>query len=134
MFLLTVKEFKTANGKAVTGKEGEFNRAWFRLANEETNQTIDYSLIKKIEIPEDYKEEVGGEEEKEDEEGNKPGGFINSLTYVAGVVYSERREGQICWVFESLKNLMQAKDYMSLSVEETLADIFHRGFEEYETQ
>mmetsp|Transcript_39051 Transcript_39051/g.59497 ORF Transcript_39051/g.59497 Transcript_39051/m.59497 type:complete len:223 (+) Transcript_39051:1043-1711(+) len=52
MILLLVKDFDN-RGKP-TPKEGEFDRAWCRLSNEETNQTIDYTLIKSIEVPEDY--------------------------------------------------------------------------------
>jgi len=52
MIMLLVREFDNT-GKP-PAKEGEFDRAWFRLANEETNQTIDYSTIQKIELPEEY--------------------------------------------------------------------------------
>jgi hypothetical protein len=56
MIMLLVREFDNT-GKAPP-KEGEFDRAWFRLANEETNQTIDYSLVRKIELPEDYQDTI----------------------------------------------------------------------------
>lgn len=55
MILLCVKEFDNT-GKPPT-KEGEFDSAWFRLANEDTNQTIDYSTIKKL-VPEEYQDMV----------------------------------------------------------------------------
>lgn len=48
---LIVREFDLT-GK--TFKESDFDRAWFRLSNEETNQTLDYSLISKIEKSEEY--------------------------------------------------------------------------------
>ena len=57
MILLTVRQFVPKDGRII-GKEGEFDRAWFRLANEETNQTLDYSMLNKIEIPEDYQEMI----------------------------------------------------------------------------
>ena len=63
--LLTVKEYPSKDGKPI-GKEGEFDRAWFRLSNDETNQTIDYSVIKKIDMPEDYTEFVAPDDEDED--------------------------------------------------------------------
>jgi len=49
--LLVVRQ-KNLAGYPVT--EGEFDRAWFRLSNEDTNQTLDYNLISNIEKPEDY--------------------------------------------------------------------------------
>jgi hypothetical protein len=52
MILLTVREFDVS--KKGGHKEGDLDRAWFRLSNDETNQTIDYSSIKKIDTPEDY--------------------------------------------------------------------------------
>jgi hypothetical protein len=39
-------------GKPV--KEGDFDRAWFRVSNDDTNQTLDYSLLSKIAKPEEY--------------------------------------------------------------------------------
>jgi hypothetical protein len=48
---LLIREYDTT-GKPV--REGDFDRAWFRLSNEETNQTLDYSLVKNIERSEDY--------------------------------------------------------------------------------
>jgi hypothetical protein len=53
LIVLCVKEFDNTGKKF---KENEFDRAWFRLANEETNQTLDYSIISKIEKPEEYQE------------------------------------------------------------------------------
>jgi len=53
MILLTVRQFVPKDGRVI-GKDGEFDRAWFRLSNEETNQTLDYCMLKKIELPEDY--------------------------------------------------------------------------------
>jgi hypothetical protein len=60
---LCVKEFDNAGKPAP--KEGEFDRAWFRLANEETNQTIDYSMISKIDKPEEYVEQIPNEDDDE---------------------------------------------------------------------
>lgn len=62
--------------------EGEFDRAWFRISNEETNQTFDYSLIKNIELPEDYSPEIPPNDEDENAKA-KP----NSLTYILGAIY-----------------------------------------------
>lgn len=43
MILLTVKTFDL---RKAPPKEGEFDRAWYRLTNEDTNQTIDYKNVK----------------------------------------------------------------------------------------
>ena len=70
MILLLVKEFDNTGKPAP--KEGEFDRAWFRLANEETNQTIDYSLVKKIDLPEDYNEFLEPAAPESDDGKEKP--------------------------------------------------------------
>lgn len=59
--MLTVRSFQ--NQKETADKN--FDRAWFRLSNEETNQTIDYSLISKIDTPEDYQEVIPNDEDEE---------------------------------------------------------------------
>ena len=102
MILLTVREFDVS--KKQPYKEGDLDRAWFRLSNDETNQTIDYSSIKKIELPEDYQETIP--EEDEDKEPKR-----NDLTYVHGVLYLEEVQGIKKWVFESYKQVFQAKDF-----------------------
>lgn len=43
MLLLTVKCMD-----GMKPKPGEFDRAWFRLQNEDTNQTLDYKIINTI--------------------------------------------------------------------------------------
>lgn len=52
VIVLCISEFDNTGKPAP--KEDEFKRAWFRLSNEETNQTIDYSIIENIEKPDDY--------------------------------------------------------------------------------
>ena len=64
MILLTVRQFVPKDGRTI-GKEGEFDRAWFRLSNEETNQTLDYCMINKMELPEEYQELIPNEDEEE---------------------------------------------------------------------
>ena len=53
MILLLVRSYDTRKEKVT---EGAFDQAWFRLQNEQTNQTISYSKIKKLEEPEGYEE------------------------------------------------------------------------------
>ena len=90
--MLLVRE-KDTTGKPV--KEGEFDRAWFRLSNEETNQTLDYSLLNKVEKPEEYQPVIQNEEN----EDAPP--KLNPLTYVHGRLYLDDNK---VWVFESFKH------------------------------
>jgi hypothetical protein len=78
MILLTVKCFDLRKNPP---KEGEFDRAWYRLIDEETSQTVDYKKIKEIEKPEGFDEDAPFDEENEDP-ANKP-----SITYVAGRLF-----------------------------------------------
>lgn len=83
MILLLIKEFDTT-GKNVT--ENQFDRSWFRLSNEDTNQTLDYSLIKNIAKPDEYQPYLKNEEEDEE---NKSAPVRNDLTYIHGRLYLE---------------------------------------------
>lgn len=100
MIVLCVREFDNT-GKPPP-KENEFDRAWFRLANEETNQTIDYSMVAKIEKPEEYQEMIPNE----DDEEAPP--MRNELTYLHGILYLEANDTGNKWVFESFKDCFQA--------------------------
>lgn len=61
-----------------------FDSAWFRFQNEQTSQTLDYSKINKIELPEGFEETA---EDAEDEDGNPKA--RNELIYLAGRVHCE---------------------------------------------
>jgi hypothetical protein len=97
VIVLCVKEFDNAGKPAP--KEGEFDRAWFRLANEETNQTIDYSMVNKIDKPEEYVESIPND----DDEDAPP--MRNDLTYLHGILYLEAHDSGNKWVFESFKDV-----------------------------
>ena len=60
MILLTVR---TNDLRRAPPKDGEFDRAWFRITNEDTNQTIDYTKIKDIEKPDGFDEDAPIDEE-----------------------------------------------------------------------
>lgn len=62
MILLTVRYFKNESG-GKKGADDDYKRAWVRLSNEETNQTIDYAMIDKIAIPDSYQPVIPGEED-----------------------------------------------------------------------
>ena len=52
MILLTVRAESVRPSKA-----GEYDRAWYRLVNEDTNQTVDYKNIKDVQKPEGFDED-----------------------------------------------------------------------------
>lgn len=51
--MLVVRMYKNSEGLK-QGNDDDYKRAWMRLCNEETNQTIDYAMMNKIEIAEGY--------------------------------------------------------------------------------
>jgi hypothetical protein len=63
MILLTVRAESVRPPKA-----GEFDRAWYRLINEDTNQTIDYKNIKEVSKPEGFDEDAPTPEAEEGSE------------------------------------------------------------------
>lgn len=58
-----------------------------------------------MEKPEDYQELIPAE----DEEDAPP--FRNSLTYIAGALFLDSSRSAPTWIFESYKNILQAKDF-----------------------
>jgi len=54
MVLLMVRTFDLRKEKDMP--ENMYNEAWFRLQNEQTSQTLDYTKVRKLQIPEGYEE------------------------------------------------------------------------------
>ncbi len=65
MIMLVVRMFRNPEGQK-QGNDDDYKRAWMRLCNEETNQTIDYAMMDKIEVAEGYQEVVA---EADDDDG-----------------------------------------------------------------
>jgi hypothetical protein len=107
MLLFLVKTFELRKNPP---KDGEFDRAWYRITNEDTNQTVDYQKIKEIEKPEGFDEDAPFDEENEDP-ANKP-----AITYVAARVFLDKT-GR--WVYESFNHCFTNDRYQNL--DETLA-------------
>lgn len=118
MILLTVK---TTDLRKAPATEGEFDRAWFRITNEDTNQTIDYKKIQSIEKPEGYEEDAPVEEDPDT--GEIP--ERNELTYVAGRIFMDTH-GR--WVYESYNHCYSSQKVPDLI--NTLGDIYKRSEEE----
>ena len=95
--LLVVRELDTS-GKNVS--EDHFKRAWFRLSNEDTNQTFDYCKIDSL-MPEEFEATYPDP----DDEDNT---LDNTLTYLHGRLYLT--EDKI-WVFESIKQAFESKEF-----------------------
>ena len=57
MILLTVRSFEPQGKKP---DPANYREAWFRLQNEDTNQSIDYTYVRKVEVPEGW-DDKGGE-------------------------------------------------------------------------
>lgn len=97
MIVCTVKTYDLRKEKNI--KEGAFDNAWFRLQNEDTNQSIDYISLKTIETPEGYVDETGAAAEEEGEDGEAEQGERNELTYICGRVWlndePKKREDKI---------------------------------------
>ena len=121
MILLLVRQKDLRGQPAVP--EDAFDRSWFRISNEDTNQTLDYNLIKNIEISEEYKEFID-DEENEDAPPKR-----NSLTYVHGRLVLEDN-GK--WVFESYHHVYEEKDHPDLAAE--FGELYKRSCAELSEQ
>jgi len=106
-------------------KDGEFDRAWFRIINEETNQTVDYKKIKEIEKPDEFDEDAPVEEDP-DEEEPKP---RTEVIYVAGRLFLQPN-GR--WVYESYNHCFTTDKHPDLA--SSLSEIYKRSEEEYASQ
>lgn len=119
MILLTVRAENVRPPKA-----GEFDRSWYRLINEDTNQTIDYKNIKEIAKPEGFDEDAPV---AESEEGGDGGPKQVNITYVAGRLYLDTNNR---WVYEAFNHCFTSDKYPNLI--EKLAEIFRTGEEDLE--
>jgi len=117
MILLLIRQYDLT-GKP-TQREDAFERSWFRLSNEDTNQTLDYSLMKNIEVPEEYNEFIQNEEDEELPPTRNP------LTYVHGRLILDHSNK---WVFESYHNVFEEKDHPNLIKE--FGDLYARSCDE----
>ena len=101
-------------------KEGEFDRAMFRLLNEETNQTIDYRLIKKIELPEGFEEDVPVEVEEGEEAPPR-----KCASYFGGRIFKEGEN----WIYESYGHVFTSEQHPDLAA--SLSKVYKETGEEY---
>ena len=109
MIVCTVKTYDLRKEKAI--KEGMFDNAWFRLQNEDTNQSLDYEYVKKVDLPEGFVEETGAVDgEAEEEEADQA--ERNELTYICGRVWlNDEPKTQD----EKVKKMKQEKSQKSIA-------------------
>ena len=123
MILLTVKVF-VDNFKAAPVRPGEFEKAWYRLVNLETSQTLDYKNIKDVQQPDAPSEDAAVGEDGEE-------GKSKSFTYVAGRIYFDYAGNQH-WVYEQLNHVFSNDRFEREGTDLTgkFAQIFHRSEKE----
>ena len=79
--VLTVRAFDISKEQV---REDAFKQAWARLNNEETNQSIDYTYLDKIEKPEGYEEAAAPEDGADEEAEVAP---RNELVFICGRLF-----------------------------------------------
>lgn len=87
-----------------------FERAWYRLVNGDTSQTLDYALFKDVSKPDAVDGSSAGAE-GEGEEGAdaaKQGGA--TYTYVAGRIFYDNK-GSGRWVYEAFNNVFSSERF-----------------------
>ncbi len=58
---------RTFDNRKEKPAEDAYTQSWFRLQNEETNQTLDYTKLNKLELPQGYEENPEGDGENQEE-------------------------------------------------------------------
>lgn len=101
-------------------KQGEFDRAWYRILNDDTSQTLDYSNIKKVPKPEGFDEDAPINAD----EGNEDAQAAPQLTYLAGRIFLDTNNR---WVYEAYNHTFTSDKFPDLY--EKLAEI-HQTSEE----
>lgn len=117
MILLTVRTYDL---RKAPPKEGEFDRAWYRLNNDETSQTIDYKKIKEVEKQEGFDEDAPVEENPDEEPQPRV-----ELVYVAGRIFMDKN-GR--WVYESYNHCYTTEKYPDLAA--TIGDLYKKSEED----
>lgn len=128
MILLTVRYYRNKEGGRA-GPDDDYKRAWVRLSNEETNQTVDYSMINKIEVPESYTPTVTVGED--DEAQTKD----NELVYLMGIIHLEEiTKAGNTWVFESYKHAIPSQAFDFKDVGEGIGAIYGKAMTNADNQ
>jgi hypothetical protein len=130
MLLLTVKVF-TDNFKGSPVKPGEFDRAWYRLVNQDTSQTLDYKQIKDVKSP-----DSPADGDAPAEEGGADGDASTakkSFTYVAGRIYFDHR-GNGRWVYEQFNHVFATDKFENGDFPQAMCTLYERSESEVHEQ
>jgi|LauGreDrversion4_2_1035121.scaffolds.fasta_scaffold439329_2 hypothetical protein len=120
MILLTVKVF-VENFKNAPARPGEFEKAWYRLVNIETSQTLDYKNIKEVQLPDAPSEEAAGGDDGEESKGK-------TFTIVAGRIYFDH-SGNHRWVYEQFNHVFNNERFErdGTDLAGKFAQIYHKS-------
>lgn len=121
MILLTVKVM-VDNFKNAPVRPGEFDKAWYRLVNNETCQTLDYKHIKDVQGPDAPLDEAPAAEEGEEAKQR-------TFTYVAGRIYFDHKGNQR-WVYEQFNHAFNNDRFENSDLAGRFAQIFQRSEKE----
>lgn len=131
MILLTVKI--TDALRKSPARSGEFDRAWYRLVNSDTSQTLEYNHFKNVQSPDNpaSSEDAGAGEDGEDGAGKQSG--APQYTYVAGRIFFDHK-GNGRWVYESFNHVFASEKFEKdgSDLGKILGDIYARSEREVE--
>lgn len=107
--VLLVRSFDLRLAKDIP--ENTYDESWFRLVNETTSQTLDYTKIKKIEVPEGYDESPADEDDSS----------RNELIFVAGRLFKEEvypKTGEALetpkWIYEKYNQVTTSSKFPNI--------------------
>lgn len=103
MILLTVK---ITEGMKKSGSE--FDRAWYRLVNSDTSQTLDYKKFKEISTPDAPGADDSSAGGDDGDEGVSKTSKGPSHTYIAGRIFFDHN-GSGRWVYEVLNHVISTE-------------------------
>lgn len=89
---------------------------------------MDYTKVKKLQIPEGYEEGNIEDEQAEDPEERKT---RNELIYIAGRMYCEvcKKTGNKKWIYEKYNQIVESNKYPN-GVPQALCDLYKHSVEE----
>ena len=86
MILLTVR---MNDLKGMNASKSAYNSAWYRLQNEDSNQTLDHSYINKVKEDNGIEDDPEAEDNQVEESENEDAGPKKETIFLAGRLYRE---------------------------------------------
>ena len=139
MILLTVRVNDLSKAKV---NPAAYQKAWFRLQNEDTNQTLDYSYVDDVKAKEGFEDEIGDEEEaggEEEEEAEDKEEKVEQvilcgrLFNLKGAEKKAEEDGEAVaakstWVYERWNKIVTSDKFPD--VQKTLAELHKKVLKE----